>query len=357
MELSIIIVNWDSIDFTRECLASIGTNVRGLEYEVIVVDNASRDDIGVLCSEMLPSLKLVRSCENLGFAGANNLGVEHSCGEKLLFLNPDTLVLEDAVQKLVSALDSDPELGVVGCRLLNRDYSLQASCVQPFPTIMNQLLTLDWIQKQWPRWSLLGIRSLFDNPDGLSGVEVVSGACLMVRRDIFERLGGFSTDYFLYAEEADLCRRIPSAGWKVCHVGNAQVVHFGGESSKSNGSTFSDVVMHESVFKLLRKFRGAAYAYLYRAALLLSAAVRLGVLAPLLFLPSSMTDRGAVLRAFRKWRSIARWGLALEGWSHNLGKRASPIPPRRLLLKNTTAVKARALSANACKDAPSSETV
>jgi GT2 family glycosyltransferase len=222
---------------------------------------------------------------------------------------------------------------------------------------LNQLLTLDWIQRRWPRWSLLGIRSLSDNPDGVNEVEVVSGACLMVKREIFERLGGFSTEYFLYAEEADLCRRVRRAGWKVGHVGSAKVMHFGGESSKSNGSTFSDVVMHESVFKLLRKFRGAAYAYLYRGALLLSAAIRLGVLAPLLVLPSSITDRGAVLRAFRKWRSIARWGLALEGWSHNLGERESPIPPTRPLLKNTTTVRARALSANACKDAPSSETV
>ena len=357
MDLSIIIVNWNSIEFTRECIASISANVRRLDYEVIVVDNASRDDIRGLCSGTLPSLKLVRSSENLGFAGANNLGFEHSCGSNILFLNPDTLVLGDAIQSMMSVLDSDADFGVVGCRLVNRDSSLQASCVQPFPTILNQLLTLDWIQRRWPRWSLFGIRCLLDNPDGVSEVEVVSGACLMVKREIFERLGGFSTEYFLYAEEADLCRRVCRAGLKVCHVGSAKVVHFGGESSKNNGSTFSDVVMHESVFKLLRKFRGSAYAFLYRAALFLSAVIRIGVLAPLLAFPGSATDRGAVLRAFRKWRSIASWGVALEGWSHNLGKRASPTPPTRSLLKNTTTVKERALSANACKDAPSSEAV
>ena len=326
MDLSIIIVNWNSIAFTRECLASISANVRGLDYEVIVVDNASRDDIRGLCSGTFPSLKVVRSSENLGFAGGNNLGFEHSCGNRLLFLNPDTLILGDAIQSMISVLDSDADFGVVGCRLVNRDSSLQASCVQPFPTILNQLLTLDWIQRRWPRWSLLGIRSLSDNPDGVSEVEVVSGACLMVKREIFERLGGFSTEYFLYAEEADLCRRVGRAGWKVGHVGSAKVVHFGGESSKSNGSAFSDVVMHESVFKLLRKFRGGPYAYLYRAALLLSAAVRLGVLAPLLVLPGSMTGRGAVLRAFRKWRSIASWALALQGWTNNLGKSSCASP-------------------------------
>jgi GT2 family glycosyltransferase len=326
MDLSIIIVNWNSIEFTRECIASIGVNTHDLDYEVIVVDNASRDDIGCLRSETVPALKLVCSSVNLGFAGANNLGVEYSSGDKLLFLNPDTLVLGDAIQKMTLTLDSESEIGVVGCRLLNRDYSLQTSCVQPFPTILNQVFALDWIQRRWPHWSVLGIRSLVENPDGVNEAEVVSGACLMVKRDVFERLGGFSTEYFLYAEEADLCRRIRRAGWKVCHVGSARTVHFGGESSKGNGSTFSDVVMHESIFKLLRKFRGGPYAYLYRAALFLSAGVRLSVLAPLLLLPGSMCDRDRVLRASRKWRSIASWSLALERWAQDLGKSSSPSP-------------------------------
>ncbi len=326
MDLSIIIVNWNSIDFTRECLASISTNLRGLDYEVIVVDNASRDDIGGLRSETLPSLKLVCSPVNLGFAGANNLGFQHSCGNKLLFLNPDTQVLEDAIQQMAAALDSESEIAVVGCRLLNRDYSLQASCVQPFPTILNQVFGLDWIQRHCPRWSLLGMRSLSENPDGVSEVEVVSGACLMVKRDVFERLGGFSTEFFLYAEEADLCRRIHRAGLKICHVGSAKVVHFGGESSKSNGSTFSDVVMHESVFKLLRKFKGGAYAYLYRAALCLSAALRLAVLAPFVILPHSARLHAAEVRAFRKWWSIARWCFALENWAQDLGKTSCASP-------------------------------
>jgi hypothetical protein len=209
---------------------------------------------------------------------------------------------------------------------LNRDFSLQTSCVQPFPTISNQVFALDWIQRRWPRWSLLGIRPLTEDPGGTHEAEVISGACLMVKRDVFETVGGFSTEYFLYAEEADLCYCIRRAGWKVCHVGNAHIVHFGGESSKSNGNTFSDVVMRESVFKLLRKFRGRTYAYLYRAALLLSAVLRLIVLMPLLALPSSVMNRASVLKAFRKWRSVARWSLALEGWTHNLGKGSNPSP-------------------------------
>lgn len=323
MDLSIIIVNWNSIDFTRECVASIRANVRDLEYEVIVVDNASQDDMCCLFSETMPSLKLVNSSTNAGFAGANNLGFLHSRGKRLLFLNPDTLVLGDAVQTMVTRLDSSPEIGVVGCRLLNRDFSLQTSSVQPFPTISNQVFALDWIQRRWPQWAFLGLRPLSEDSGGINEAEVVSGACLMVKRDVFETVGRFSTEYFMYAEEADLCCRVRRSGWKVCHVGNACVVHFGGESSKNNGSTFSDVVMRESVFKLLRKFRGRTYAYLYRTALFLSAVLRLTALVPLLPLPSSVMNRAPVLRAFRKWRSIASWCLALEGWAHNLNEGSS----------------------------------
>jgi GT2 family glycosyltransferase len=313
--LSIIIVNWNSIAFTRDCIASIRTSMQGQEYEIIVVDNASQDDCSCL-------VKVINSPSNLGFAGANNLGYEHSRGDKLLFLNPDTLVKEDAIQKMAAHLDSRCEIGVVGCRLLNSDFSVQSSSVQPFPTISNQLFALDWIQRRWPRWSVLGIESLVANNNPVAGseVEVVSGACIMVKRGVFATIGGFSTEYFMYAEEADLCYRIRQAGWTINHLDKACIVHFGGGSSKTQGSTFSDIAMRESIFKLLRKFRGSAYAYFYRTALLFSAAIRLALLTPLFALPGSLLDHAVVLRAFRKWRSIASWAIAMEGWSRDLAE-------------------------------------
>ncbi|MGD0508806.1 MAG: hypothetical protein ABSA27_13465, partial [Terriglobales bacterium] len=169
-------------------------------------------------------------------------------------------------------------------------------------------------KRRCPTLPLWGMRALFSASPGDAEVEVVSGACLMVKRDIFEKVGRFSTEYFMYAEEMDLCRKIRHAGWKVCHVRDAQVVHFGGQSTKQKGDAFADIVMHESVFKLLRKFRGNAYAQLYRAALLVSAVVRLIVLGPLLVIPVDRPCHDALHRAFRKWRNIAGWGIALA-WS------------------------------------------
>jgi GT2 family glycosyltransferase len=326
MDLSIIIVNWNSIDFTRDCIASIREAVHGLDYEIVVVDNASHDDCSCVLSDACVPIKLVNSRANLGFAGANNLAFEHSTGDKLLFLNPDTLVKDDAIQKMAAHLDSTPEIGAVGCRLLNRDFTVQTTSVQPFPTIWNQLFALEGIQRRWPRWSVLGIQSLAaNNADAGSEVEVVSGACIMVKRRVFAGVGGFSTEYFMYAEESDLCYRIRQAGWIIKHLDSARIVHFGGGSSKTQGSTFSDVVMRESIFNLLRKFRGVAYAHLYRMALLFSAAIRLALLTPLLVLPSSLLDRAVVLKAFRKWRSIARWSLGLEPWARDLSKTTSAV--------------------------------
>jgi GT2 family glycosyltransferase len=323
MDISIIVVNWNSIAFTRDCIASIRTSMHGQDYEIVVVDNASQDDCSCLLSDASVPLKVINSPSNLGFAGANNLGFEHSTGDKLLFLNPDTLVRKDAIQRMAAHLDSAPEIGAVGCRLLNSDFSVQTSSVQPFPTISNQLFALDWIHRRWPRWSLLGIESLAaNNAVSASEVEVVSGACIMVKRRVFAKIGGFSTEYFMYAEEADLCYRIRRAGWIIKHLDSAEIVHFGGKSSKTQGSTFSDIVMRESIFNLLRKFRGSAYAYLYRVALLFSAVIRLALLTPLFALPASLLDRAVVLRAFRKWRSIASWAIAMEGWSRDLAERS-----------------------------------
>lgn len=306
MDLSIIIVNWNSIEFTMDCVASIQANVHELDYEIVVVENASRDGSCAALTHSFPSVRLIRSDHNVGFAGANNLGAEASRGGKILFLNPDTKVLGNAIQTMASRLDGDPAVGAVGCRLLNRDLTLQTSCVQRFPTILNQLFGLDFLQR-------LSARVLSKDSSLLREVEVVSGACLMVKRRVFEAVGQFSTDYFMYAEEADLCHKIWRAGWKICHVGDSRIVHYGGQSTKKMSTASSDIMMRDSVFRLLCKFRGRTYGYGYKLALLWSAVLRLIVLSPVLAMPLFLVDRNRALGAFRKWSQIARWSLSWKG--------------------------------------------
>jgi len=318
-ELSIIIVNWNSLEFAKNCIASIETTTQDVDYEIIVVDNASPEGG---CSEIrtrFPGVRVIALEQNIGFGAANNLGAEQASGRDLLFLNPDTLVLGDALGRMMAVLDAEEEVGAVGCRLLNGDRTLQMSCVQPFPTVLNQLLAFDWLKRSWPGLPLFGMKALYaDGGRGLHEVDVVSGACMMVKKQVFEQVGGFHRKYFMYAEEVDLCYCIRKTGRKVQYVGDAQVVHFGGQSTKKKEDGFSDTLMRDSVFKFLRRSRGTPYAMLYRIMLFLSAMVRMAVLFiifPFSAIPNRFVRRDAVKRAFKKWRNIARWSLALAGWA------------------------------------------
>jgi GT2 family glycosyltransferase len=310
MDLSIIIVNWKSLEFTKQCLRSLSRTLRDNDHEIIVVDNASEDCRSITAT--YPDVTLINCKENVGFARANNLGTAHSTGNKLLFLNPDTVVLDHSISRMASALDSSPYIGAVGCRLLNSDRTVQMSSVQRFPNLSNQILGIGFLKRNWPLLPLWGMQPLFAvNRRAIDEVEVVSGACLMVKRDVFELVNGFSSEYFMYAEEVDLCRKIRNAGWCVCHISEAEVIHFGGQSTRNGGTGFSDILMPESIFKFLQKFHGDVYARLYRSAMLASALGRLLLLvvtAPLLLIVrQSMRD--GMLRAFQKWGRIARWAI------------------------------------------------
>src|SRR5438876_184590 len=132
MDLSIVIVNWNSAAFVRKCVASIFRNVAGISFEVIVVYNASYDGAAGIVGRDFPQIRFIQSEENLGFACANQLGYEHSTGRSLLFLNPDTEIQGSAICDLLTYLESLPDCGAIGCRLLNGDGTLQTTCIQAF---------------------------------------------------------------------------------------------------------------------------------------------------------------------------------------------------------------------------------
>lgn len=304
MDVSIVIVNWNSKDFLAACLRSLERHTHGLTRETIVIDSGSFDGCGEMLAADFPSVRFVQSAANRGFASANNEACRHATGNRLLFLNPDTELESAAVNLMVEHLDRSPDAGAVGCRLLNRDGSLQTCCVQPFPTIVGQLLNSDWLQRRFPRWKLWGMSPLFDAGDAPARVDVVSGACLMLRRAAFERVGGFSEDYFMYAEDLDLCHKLRQAGLVNYHLPHATVRHFGGGSSEKAPSDFSVVMMRDSIWRFLRKSRGAPYGLAYRVSTVISAVSRLALLSvrsPLRPGPSA-----------RKWRAILAWSIGVR---------------------------------------------
>lgn len=313
MDLSIIIINWNSAEHVRKCLRSIATNIHGLDFETLVIDNASFDSCERLILNEFPNVRFFQSNENLGFAKGNNLGWEKSRSEYLLFLNPDTEVIGDAIQGMASLMNSLPGIGVLGCRLLNSDGSIQTSCVQAFPTILNQVFDSEVVNRWFPVLTTGRIRYL--NRDAAK-VQVISGACMMIKRKVFEEVGKFSPEYFMYTEDLDLCFKVREAGYVNYYTGAFSVIHHGGgSSSHRNENSYANIQMRESIFKFLKKTKGLLYAHAYKKAMLLSAVMRLGLLS-LAYGVSLLTGGKSERRSsLIKWKGIIRWTLGIERWA------------------------------------------
>ena len=241
IDLSIIIVNWNSANYIRKCISSIYENTKGIDFEIVVVDNASYDECESILKSEFPHVIFVQSTRNIGFAKANNLGFKYSFGETLLFLNPDTEIIGPALNQMLSFLQSTPDAGAVGCKLLNSDLSLQTSCIQPYPTILNQVLDIEYLKLRCPKLKLWGIWPLFHNNGNPEEIEVVSGACIMIKRNTFDKVEQFSTDYFMYTEDIDLCYKINQAGYKIYYIDDANIIHHGGGSTYPCAHPLRDV--------------------------------------------------------------------------------------------------------------------
>jgi hypothetical protein len=321
MLLSVIIVNYNSTAYLLRCLASLYKQAQGIDFETIVVDNASTDNGVALIARQFPQARLVKSETNLGFAVANNRGFALSSGENLLFLNPDTVILGTAVQTALGVLSRLGDAGAVGCTLLNSDSTIQTSAILRFPTILNQVLSADVLHRALPRLPLWGIAPLFAGSGTVQEVEAISGACMFVKRKAFEAAGMFDKRYFMYAEDVDLCYGIRVSGFKVYYTGDARIVHHGGKSTdRSDTRQLPVVMMKESTYTFLTKWKGSRYANAYKTALWWTAAVRCALL--LLAYPLALAGGGAarVRWSLAKWTTVFQWAAGNPGIRQNLGR-------------------------------------
>jgi GT2 family glycosyltransferase len=308
MDLSIIIVNWNSTGYLLKCLDSVFHETVGLDFEVIVVDNASTDNGCALVRERFPKVRIVESRSNLGFGGANNVGAGQAKGTNLLFLNPDTLVLRNAIATALGHLDRLKDAGAVGVRLLNPDMTVQTSAILRIPTIMNQVFGIEFLRTRFPHFKIFGTGPLFSPGPGPQKVEAISGACMFVKREAFMAAGQFDSRYFMYSEDVDLCKSLQSKGYSVYYTGDAGIVHFGGAStSLSEVKNFNVFMMKESTYILLTKWRGRWYADLYKASFLTASLVRLCAL--VLAFPFAFVIRkhARISWAIVKWEKILEW--------------------------------------------------
>ena len=215
---------------------------------------------------------------------------------------------------------------MVGARLLNSDFSLQTTCITALPSILNQTLNTDYLRKTFPCWSIWGMQPLFENRNVPSRVEAISGACMLARREVVEQIGCFSTDYFMYSEDMDLCKKVAKAGKQIYYVPEATIVHHaGGSSSRREESNFSSIALRESLVHYLELHRGRVYAAAYRGVTVLGCAVRLLLLAFALPMALSARGRSRLARAAGKWMSILLWSLGLNTWARQQPVRDQPV--------------------------------
>lgn len=230
MNLSIIIVTFNTGALLKNCLESIFKNVRNISFEVIVVDNNSADSTSEMVKEEFSRVKLIENRENLGFARANNQGARIAQGKYLLFLNSDTIVKGESLDKVVEYLDKHPKIAVLGPKLILPDGSEQLWAYGPEMTLWQV------IKNHLKRPSFIHRPSLRKRGGGSSIIQTdwVSGAALFVRRDIFEKVRGFDENFFMYFEDQDLCKRVRGLGYEVAYWPEAEIIHLGGKSIAKN---------------------------------------------------------------------------------------------------------------------------
>jgi GT2 family glycosyltransferase len=259
-DLSIIVVSWNTSNLLNSCLRSIYETASELNPQILVVDNASADDSVAMVQQHFPQVHLIKNQQNVGFARANNQAIERSLGRYVLLLNSDTEVKPEALSSLLSFMDAHPQVGAAGSRLLNADGSLQPSC-HPMMTPWREFWRLSFLEKVYRR-------ATYDmahwDPDTPREVEVIKGACLMLRRETLDQVGLLDSRYFMYTEEMDLCYRIGQAGWKLYWVPEAQVIHYGEGSTRQMAEEMY-VQLYRSKVQFHRKTGGDGRARLFKA--------------------------------------------------------------------------------------------
>ena len=283
VDLSIIIVNWNTRELLRECLNSVEHTIDDLEYEVIVADNGSSDGSVEMVSQAFPHAILLRNTENRGFAAANNQGIAISRGRHILLLNSDAQLLPRTASQLVGYLDSHPHVGIVGPQVLNGDHTYQGSYAS-FPTFTGEVLLLTGLARfvYPPTYPSPGPEDCRYE----KSVDWVSGACLLARRAAVEAVGELDEEYFMYSEETDWCYRMKQAGWDVAFLPSARALHKSGSSSMRVPERRRTQI-YRSKWLFMLKHQGRLKAMCFRALVRAVTAVKFGLCMWMTFVPDA----------------------------------------------------------------------
>jgi len=238
MDVSIIIVAWNVKELVRDCLKSVFDETQGIDFEVIYVDNASKDGSVEMVSQQFPKVKIIENKKNEGFIKANNQGIEIAEGRYVLLLNSDTVILDNAIAKTVKFAESHPEAAVFGCKVLNPDKTLQRTCSM-YPSLLNMFLSAIYLYKIFPGSRFFGREEMtWWDFDDVRKVEVVYGCFSLVRKEAIDQVGLMDPLYFVYGDDPDWCYRFHKAGWEIMFTPEPEIIHYGGQNTKHISQTF-----------------------------------------------------------------------------------------------------------------------
>lgn len=309
IDLSIVIVTWNARDVLLPAVESIFREVKGISYEVIVVDNDSKDGSADAVETEFPQAKVIRCPRNLGFAGGNNVGLREIQGRYAVLLNSDTITHAGAFERMVRTMDEHPEVGACGPQLLNPDGSKQ-NCFHNFPTLTTELVNLSLLKMLFP------VKYPSKRQDYAQPIEVdaVLGACMMVRREVLEKVGPMDDGYFFFLEETDWCARIREAGWKIVHIPDARITHLYGESTKKKMPTETYIEYYRSLYRFFGKNRGRGQQAIVVAYRIVKLAADFLFAALLVILTLGLPEKPR--RRLSTYATLLAWHLrgCPEGW-------------------------------------------
>ncbi len=272
IELSIVIVSYNTKDLLKECIESIYKNSKDLSFEIIVVDNNSSDGSPKMVSENFKDVILIKNPKNLGFSTANNTGVKKTSGKYVLFLNSDTLVKQNSLKYMVKFMDEHKDTGAATCKLLMPNGKIDDASHRGFPTPWNAFCHFLGLSKVFAKSRLFGGYNLtYLDFDKTHEVDALAGAFMMVRRESGEKVGWWDEDYFFYGEDLDFCFMLKQNNWKIYYVPEVSILHYkgvsGGLKKISKHLTTADVKTRKNArierFRAMRIFYKKHYEQKY----------------------------------------------------------------------------------------------
>ncbi|MEI4768833.1 glycosyltransferase family 2 protein [Psychrobacillus sp. FJAT-51614] len=250
MDVSIIIVNFNTKKLTLECIQSIYNANSLYEIEIILVDNNSSDGSVDIIRKIYPKVNVIENRQNVGFSRANNQAILQSKGRYVLLLNSDTIVMEDTLSKIVEFMDKDKQIGAAGCEVLLKNGTLDRACHRGFPTPEASFYYMTGFAKRYPNSPKYNAyHKSYLNMDEVHEIDCLVGAFMMVRREAIDEIGLLDESFFMYGEDIDWCFRIKKAGWKIYYYPHVSIIHYKGASSR------------KKPFKIVYEFHRAMFLF------------------------------------------------------------------------------------------------